>query len=124
MKVFAVLLFAMIATTSLPSAHARPLYMRGFAEEYPKIETLTRAAKCQVCHCTEQKRAINEYGQALAKALKEKNVKDKKKMEEAIVKIESEKSKVPKEPGSKEMKTFGELIKEGKLPGTNEEEKK
>jgi len=109
MKAIAVLLLSMIALASLPSAHARPLYMRGFSQQYPHIEPLTREAKCSVCHCKEEKRAINEYGQALAKALKEKNVKNRDVISKSIIEAEKAESTTP---GT----TFGDLIKEGKLP--------
>jgi hypothetical protein len=62
-----------------------------------------------VCHCKEQKREINEYGQALAKALKEKNVKNRDVISKSLVEAEEAESATPGV-------TFGELIKAGKLP--------
>lgn len=117
---------AVSSMTLMPTqAHARPQYRAEFAKKYENLKELIDEKKCFVCHPkADDKKVNNDYGDALKKALGAKNVKDKKQLEEALVKIESEKSKMPKEPGGKEMKTFGELIKEGKLPGTNEEEKK
>jgi len=51
--VAASLVLLSVMALTIESAHARPLYMRGFADEYPKIEPLARVAKCAVCHCTE-----------------------------------------------------------------------
>lgn len=107
------------------TAEARPQYRAEFAKKYENLKEQVEEKKCFVCHPNgENKKINNDYGDALKKALGTKNEKDKKKIDEALEKIEKEPSKVPKEPGGKEMKTFGELIKEGKLPGTNPEEKK
>lgn len=102
-------LTGLLTLPCVQTAHARPLYMRGFSQQYPHIEPLTREAKCSVCHCKEQKRAINEYGQALAKALKIKNVKNRDVISKSLVEAEEAESTTPG-------KTFGDLIKEGKLP--------
>lgn len=105
-------------------AQARPQYRAEFGKKYENLKELIDEKKCFVCHPkADDKKVNNDYGEALKTALGGKNERDKEKIAEALVKIEAEPSKVPKEPGGKEMKTFGELIKEGKLPGTNEEEK-
>ncbi len=95
-------------------AQARPLYMRGFSEQYPKIEPLTREAKCSVCHCKEEKRAINLYGEAIGKALKAKNVKNRDVISKAIVEAEEAPSRTP-------ATTFGDLIMSGRLPAPCDE---
>lgn len=124
------LAIAFLSITAAPEqAQARPLYRQIFAQKYPDLKELEMEKKCGVCHPVSGKNKIhNDYGYALRKKLGEtKNEKDKEKLGKLLTEIEEEKSTTPKEPDSKEMKTFGELIKEGKLPGTNEqseEEKK
>lgn len=74
-----------------------------FAAEVEKV-------KCNVCHKGKEKKTRNAYGEALDKLLDKKtDAKDKKKIQEALDKVAGEKS--PEGP------TFGELIKEHKLPG-------
>ncbi len=71
---------------------------------------------CAVCHpkdAKEKKKARNNYGAALGKVVGKKNQTDEDKIKEALTKIEKEKS-------ADGTKTFGDLIKEGKLPGTDE----
>jgi tRNA U54 and U55 pseudouridine synthase Pus10 len=95
-----------------PEAQARPDYMKAFNATYPALKTEAEAAKCGICHPEEKKSVRSDYGKALGTALGEKNVKfatDEKKLTDALKKIESEKS-------SPEGKTYGEQIKEGKLP--------
>ena len=114
-------------------AQARPQYRVEFAKKYPELKDLVEEKKCAICHPVSGKNKINNnYGLALKAQLEkqfpgEKNVKDKPGIAEAIGEIEKGASKTPKAEGSEEMKTFGELIKEGKQPGTDEaaeEEKK
>ena len=92
-----------------PEAQARPDYLKAFNATYPTLKAEAEAAKCGVCHPEEKKAVRNDYGKAMGTALGEKNVKEEKKIVEALKKAEAEKSP--------DGKTFGELIKEGKLPG-------
>jgi hypothetical protein len=132
LRLAAVCVFALVvlALTAAPEqAQARPLYRQIFAQKYPELKQLEMEKKCGICHPVSGKNKIhNDYGYALKKKLGEtKNEKDKEKLAKLITELEEEKGATPKEPDSKEMRTFGELIKEGKLPGTNEqseEEKK
>ena len=100
---------------SARDAQARPDYYKTFSDKYPDLKTLAEAdpvKKCGVCHGADKKMR-NDYGKAYGTALGEKNVKhadNAKKLEEALKKIESEKS-------GTDGKTFGDLIKDGKLPG-------
>lgn len=90
-------------------ASARKQYYDEFKEKYGKeLGKTVDEAKCFVCHVGKSKKNRNAYGMALGKAVM-KNEKDKSKINEALGKIEEEKSA--------DGKTFGELIKEGKLPG-------
>ncbi len=71
-------------------------------------------AKCNVCHVGKNKKERNTYGEALADLL------DKKEDKEDTAKIKKSLETVAAMPSEKEndkAKTFGDLIKEGKLPG-------
>ncbi|WP_166820457.1 hypothetical protein [Thalassoroseus pseudoceratinae] len=105
--------FVMVDASQL---HARPKYLAVFTKEYSGLKASIDKARCAVCHPTannRKKKVRNDYGKALGKALGAANVSDTDKIKNALKKIESEKS----ESG----KTFGDLIKAGKLPGTNKE---
>jgi hypothetical protein len=73
-------------------------------------------AKCNVCHAGESKKMKNEYGKAVGKYLtkakyteiKEDEAAAKKYIEEGLAKAEGEKGGAGK--------SYGELIKSGKLP--------
>jgi hypothetical protein len=100
------------------SAEARPGYPKMFTAQYKNLEEQAKTAKCGVCHLGgTNKKLRNDYGKALAveilKIDKKGNLKDSKKYEEISKKVE-------KEPSGTPGKTFGDLIKEGKLPGKEE----
>lgn len=105
-----------LLVTNNQSAQARPDYKKGFdalyKEHYEKAET---TAKCEVCHVKGDKKKRVEYGDAFGEALGEKKVKDMKKIEEALKKIEDKDSPV-------EGKKFIDLIKDGKYPSGNDPE--
>jgi hypothetical protein len=103
---------------------ARPQYLKQFIAGNKKLEKEAKKVKCNVCHYGKKKKNRNDYGQAMAKLFaknkKKKNEKDVKLIKEVLKKVAKKKS-------SEKGKTFGDLIKEGKLPGTapkKEEEKK
>ncbi len=91
------------------TADARPKYKGAFEKKYPKVGESNKI-DCGVCHPGAKKSEKNNYGDALGKVVG-KNEMDEKKIEEALGKIESEKSAV-------EGKTFGDLLKDGKLPAS------
>ena len=103
MAVAAMLIGAVITS----SASARPQYCKEFIEHYTGVKEAA-AAKCGICHPGMDKKEKNDYGVALGKALA-KNEKDAGKIKEALKKVEGEKGA--------DGKTFGEHLKEGKLPG-------
>ncbi len=113
------LLAAVVAAVSIlgpQPGEARPQYREVFAAKYPALSEQVKKVKCGVCHppgAQEKKKARNNYGKALEKALGAKNVANKNTIREAIEKIEAEKS-------ATEGKTFGDLLKAGELPGKNE----
>jgi hypothetical protein len=107
------------------SAHARQQYSNSFKEKYcdpkskdPAVEKLIKAvetAKCNTCHVGKTKKERNKYGQELGKLLG-KDQKDKDKITKALEDVE--KIKVDdKDPKSK---TYGDLLKNGTLPGGDE----
>ena len=112
------LVLGLMSVFAAPEAGARPQYLKEFAKKYKNLEEQAKDQKCMVCHYGDKKTNNNDYGQALKKHFgEEKNVKDVAKIEKGFGEIEKEKSKT-------DGKTFGDLIKENKLPGTNPEEPK
>ena len=104
---------AVVAALAITAdAQARPEYQnKGFIPMYPALKAEIETVKCGVCHGSEKK-IRNDYGKAVGEALGAKLVKDEEKIKEALKKAEAGKSSV-------EGKTFGDLIKDGKLPGKN-----
>ena len=92
------------------SALARPQYNKEFWAKYEKeIGKQAESVKCGACH-GKDKKVRNDYGKALGTALDSKDQKD-------VDRIKSALDKAAKEKSGTEGKTFGDLIKEGKLPG-------
>lgn len=101
---------ALWLSLSNDSAEARPQYLEKFKKTYEPLAEAAETKKCAVCHGMGKKTERNGYGQALVDVLgDEKNVKDEDAIEKALRAVEEKKSGV-------EGKTFGDLIKEGKLP--------
>ena len=100
---------ALVLGGFVEQAQARPDYCKTFLGTYADNKAAAEA-KCGICHPVMDKKERNAYAMAVGKALGAKNVKDADKIKEALKKAEGEKSAV-------EGKTFGDLIKEGKLPG-------
>ncbi len=81
----------------------------------PKEKALAEAAgaaKCNICHVGKEKKDRNVYGKALAKIIAKKET-DVDKIKEALGKVAAEHSN----PDDASSPTFGDLIKDGKLPG-------
>lgn len=92
-------------------AQARPNYVKEFTTKYPG-NSAAAEAKCGICHYGDSKKNRNDYGKEFGAALPAPNCKDSGKLQEALGKAEAGKSATAG-------KTFGDLIKEGKLPGKN-----
>jgi hypothetical protein len=111
-RAFLAILFAgLVYGASSNQADARKPYFDGFKEKYgedKQFAPLIEDAKCFICHVGKSKKNRNAYGMALSKALT-KNEKDKEKIQEALGKVEADKAP--------DGETFGELIKDHKLPG-------
>jgi mono/diheme cytochrome c family protein len=120
---------AVVLGLSLSAVFARPQYKQEFDAKYVKKESgnpeekalaeAVATAKCLVCHGkndkgVEDKKVRNHYGAAIGK-LVGKNQKDKEKIAAALEEVAKEKS----HPDKPNAPTFGQLIKEGKLPGGN-----
>jgi len=112
------LTFVMACATQ--TTQARPKYYKYFKEVYPNVENVS-TTKCFICHVDKKKKKNNDYGLALKEILKEnlgekgKNVKDVDEIKKALKAAEEKKSKVAG-------KTFGDLLKENKLPGEDKRE--
>ena len=122
-KALFVLLFAAVAFGVKPnSAFAVKQFFDEFKAKYVKEDgdagdkafaAEVEKAKCNVCHFGKEKKNRNDYGKALDKLLDKKtDAKDKEKIQKALETVEKEKSAAGP--------TFGELIKEHKLPATEE----
>lgn len=114
-----VALLAGVLAFSSSSVEARPKYRTQFQKSYEKVAA-NHKINCFVCHKKMDDGKIdkehhNNYGEALEKALGKKNETDYDVIEAALKKIESKKS-------AEEGKTFGDLIKAGKLPGETDDE--
>lgn len=103
--VFAVATFVLSAPQQ---AEARPQYLKAFTETYDIAEA--KELKCGVCHGEKgkNKKVVSDYGKALGKALGKKNVKAADDIKAALK--EAEKG------DAGDGKTFGDLLKDGKLP--------
>lgn len=116
--VFGIVAAGLMVAITAQDSQARPKYFTTFKEAYPKLEEQANEKKCNVCHIgATDKKTRNDYGKALQKAMggdAAKNVMDAEKIKKGIKDSEKEKS-------STEGKTFGDLIKDGKLPGKNPE---
>jgi predicted nucleotide-binding protein (sugar kinase/HSP70/actin superfamily) len=93
---------------------ARPPYKGAFEKQYPEVvknEGKDGKITCVVCHeAGDDKKKRNNYGEAMAKIIKAKES-DADKIKEALEKTEKEKSAIKD-------KTFGDLLKDGKLPAS------
>jgi hypothetical protein len=107
------LMFGGLLLVNSNEADGRMQYNKAFGETYPdnkEAGALAGNAKCTICHSGANKKMRNDYGMALGKAIGAMNEKNDAKIKEALKKVEGEKS-------GTEGKTFGDLLKAGKLPG-------
>lgn len=95
-----------ISLTAAPKqASARMEYLKAFSEKYGIEEANTK--KCLVCHGM-NKKDRSDYAQEVGKALGATKVKDMEKINAALTTVESKEY----EDG----KTYGQLLKDKKLP--------
>jgi hypothetical protein len=99
------------------TVEARPPYLETFQKQYPNVMEASKQ-KCNVCHFGKSKKNGNNYGESVGVALGAKNIPkaEQQKVIDAMKKVEAEKSAV-------EGKTYGDLIKDGKLPAEGFEPK-
>jgi hypothetical protein len=122
-SIFSLMVLACAALASIDSARARLPYKKEWEKRYvkkdsalPAEKALTVAvetAKCNVCHMGESKKEHNTYGTELKKFLTKNDQKNKEKIQKAFEEVE----KMRSPEGGAGSPTFGELIKQGKLPG-------
>ncbi len=101
---------ALCATFALSTAEARPKYYSEFKDMYPDVAGLDEQ-KCNVCHEGKSKKDKNNYGMAYGMTLNAKNSKDVEQIKKALKDVEAK-------PSAVAGKTFGDLLKENKLPAT------
>lgn len=129
--VFGLALAGLLVVSAAQDGQARPQYLNqgakvtegeapGLATMYPSIADEVKTKKCNVCHIgATDKKTRNDFGIALHKALGGKDLAKDKTNERDIAKIKAALKKIEAEKSSVAGKTFGDLIKEGKLPGKN-----
>jgi hypothetical protein len=128
MKKFVVTLLvgAFALTVCLGTAQARPAYPAMIAEHYKDNKAIVEKSmsmkeKCFLCHdsASTKKQDRNEYGKALAKHMtKDEFMKLNKPDDKAKLAAKlGEMLKATEADKHSSGKTFGEVIKEGKLPG-------
>jgi hypothetical protein len=108
------LIVAVAVLANLQPAQAFPNFKIQFDKRYlVEGSALHKAVggktTCNVCHVGMNKGRLNDYGTALNKLLNQDDIRNFEKIQQALEKVESEKIGPT---------TFGELIKEGKLPIT------
>lgn len=131
MKSLSVLLLCAVAAALVLASSAGPVradkaFRDEFIVKYVKPDSSdakdaafaaeVKKANCNVCHEGKSKKNRNAYGKALAKFLsRETDKEDKPKIQASLDKVAAMKCD-PSEPNSP---TFGDRIKERKLPGAN-----
>ena len=76
------------------------------------LAAAAKKANCNVCHKGKDRKNRNAYGDALNKYITKKDRKKPEKIQGALDKVEAD----PSDPGKPGSPSFGQLIKEGKLP--------
>lgn len=108
--VYGICCLTLVFGTAMQTAEARPDYLKEFKAKYPSVEGLDDV-KCNVCHEGKDKKAKNGYGIAFGTTLNAKNCKDAETIQKALVGTEEK-------PSAISGKTFGDLLKENKLPAS------
>lgn len=122
-RIAVVLIIGLCAGSCLaPEARAIVAFKREFQKLYitpdssKEFADLVKSNKtgCFVCHQGKDRRHHNAYGDELAKLLdKKKDIKDIKKIAESLRKVEA----MHTNPDDESSPTYGDLIKDEKLPG-------
>lgn len=110
---------AVMMAVGFTALSARPAFaVKQFYDEFKEVyvnngdldASAVAKAKCNICHVKgESKKVKNDYGKLLDDLLdRKKDAKNPEKIREALAKVADMKSP--------EGKTWGELLKEGKLP--------
>ena len=111
-----------VALNSLVStdAEGRPQYKKQFEARYkdPAIVAAVKKEKCNVCHYGKSKKNRNDYGVALSKHLTKDVYQELRRDKEGLAKKVTEVLTLVEKEKSESGVSFGELLKENKLPGT------
>jgi hypothetical protein len=101
----------LLALAFAAPAFGRAEYNRAFWKTYQaELGKLAETVRCNACHYGNDKKNRNDYGKAFGTALGGAHVEEADKIQQALEAAAKEKS-------GTEGKTFGDLIKAGKLPG-------
>lgn len=119
MRISGMLCVAVMAVVAMSQlASARPKYNTEFWSMYDKeVGKLKEETKCAACHNGgDDKKKRNDYGAAMGEALVGKDVGGKKN-DTDVARIKKALEVIAKQKSGTDGKTFGDLIKDGKLPG-------
>ncbi|MBS0204179.1 MAG: hypothetical protein JSS49_14845 [Planctomycetes bacterium] len=107
--------FLVLINSQIRPAIGRPQNVKTFGKTYEKEYANANVEfRCTVCHLDGEKKTVhNNYGDALKKVMAEKKLdgKNAAMVEKALREVESLPSAIPN-------KSFGDLIKDGKLPAS------
>lgn len=133
----ALFVVGILATCFVPKAEAFEEFQKAWQKKYIGEEktdvekklakAVMEVKKCNVCHNPNKvdgkvsKKNRNAYGEALHKLLDKKDKKDEEKIAKAFAEVE--KVKADKDKEKEDGPTFGDLLKEGKLPAVTKSEK-
>ena len=101
---------AVVSCLFAPQAQARPQYASALKKAYPDNTKVNAEKNCGVCHGGVNgmnKKAVSDYGKALAEAIGAKNCKDEAKVKAGIA------TAGEKKEGEK---TYDAILKAGDLP--------
>lgn len=126
MKRFAVMVVAAMAAVGAgKAAFGLHEFKKEFESLYVKADSqdakdqafaaAVQDAKCMICHGAKSKKERNAYGKHLEKLLTEDDGDNKAKIRNALEKVAAQKT----DPSKPESPTFGERIRQGKLPAGN-----
>lgn len=117
------LMVVLLGSLEVASAWAVPPFLKGYMALYLKPDSseakdkayvaLIEKTKCGVCHLSgKNRKERNVYGKAVGALLNEDDKENANKIRQALLSVADK----PSNPAKADSPTFGQLIREGKLP--------
>jgi hypothetical protein len=119
-----VISFVFVSVAAAPVLFALPPIDKEWKERYiekdppPKYKEEAQTQKCNVCHDGAKKVNKNEYGKAVGKHIKKADVDRLKGMPDDLKKLIEDALKKAEEEKNEKGEKFGDIMKNGKLPGS------